>query len=1110
MTSTQNSAVLTANLARVDNYMPAWTTQLHGILEPLTAKQRDLAEPLVLYRGGRPGSGNLNQQNSVSLFDAFTGAPAPVQTASGQCTAGVSYWDIGVRGDTGPANHASGFTLNPTYSVLDDPADYRRDPTTWDPIPALSASIATVRACRQRALVADGCGGPSGYGVPPGIVDASTPNPVFSLTPAATVDEGNNWINVSWGPLALSDDSVMGGATGNYGGGPLFANYTLAAGSPAIDYVPLTSTTLPTGTVPTLSVDFFGNPRPDAANPNHFDIGAVEFQGGSGVATITGISPSTGVQGTVVPVTISGTTLTLASAVNVSGTGIVVSNVVAVSASTVTATFTIAPNATLGARNVTVTTPAGVSNAVTFTVIAPPAPTLASLTPNTELRGTSVNVTLAGTNFMAGSTVVAVPALAGFSISAVNVVNATTINATFSSSTTAAIGNVNVEVVTAGGASNTLPFAITGPVLTSITPNSGNRGTSFTVTLAGSGLSGTTAVNVSGSGITVSALTNVSNSTVTATFSIATNAAGGARNVTTTSAAGTSNVVGFTVIVPPGALTSISPNAGARGTVVPVILTGTALTGATAVTVSGGGITVSAVTPVSDTQVNATLTITATAALTARNVTVTTPGGVSNPVAFTVVSPGTPTLLSISPTSGLRGTAVPVLLTGTGFTTAGTTVHVTAPANGLTISGVTVTSPTTITATFTTTTGATIGPRSIYVTTPGGTTGTVVYNVTGPVLTSISPVSATRGQTIPVVLMGSGLTGTTAITVPGGGVTVSGITSSATQVNATFTIAATAAGTARNVTVTAPGGVSNSVPFTVVIPPAPTLNSVAPPIGVRGAAVPVTLAGTNFISGASSVAVSGAGVTVSGVTFGSAETLNATFTISTTAALTARTVTVTTPGGASNTVPFTVEGATLTSINPNAGLRGTAALPVTFTGTNLTGTTAITGLGAGVTASAITVVNSTTVTASLAISATATLGIRNLGLTTPIGATNTIPFTVQGAAVTISAPAPALATTPAGTTTKTGTITVTNAATANEALTMTAAPTIAKVGTAGGTFTITGGTCTAATVVAVGGNCTIIVQYAPGASTATATAHVIITGSDMPTATMTGANFTAN
>jgi hypothetical protein len=941
---------------------------------------------------GSTGTGNQNQQNLVSLLPTLT------QTSSGFCASGASYWDIGVRGDTGPGNHASTFSLSPTYSVLDDTGYAASNQTGTNP--NIVSQYCNGSRVPPECNAADGCAGPYGYGAPPGIVDAQTPNPLFSLTPSATVDEGNNWINISWGPLALSNDAVTGGASGNYGGGAAFGNYALNAGSPAIDYVPLNSTTLPTATNPALVTDFFGNPRPDPGNPNHFDVGAVELQNAAGVAALTSISPSSGAQGTSVNVTITGTGLTLASAVNVSGAGITVSNFVAASDTTVTATFTIAPTATLSARNVTVTTPAGVSNAVTFTVVAPAAPTLTSITPNSELRGTSVNVTLTGTNFVTGATVVATPAVPGFTISSVAVVNATTITATFSSTTATAIGNVNIDVVTAGGASNTLPFTITGPVLTSIAPNSGNRGSSVAVTLTGSGLTGTTAVNVSGGGV-VSAVTVVTDTSVTATFTFAAGAAGGARNVTVTSPAGTSNAVTFTVNVPAGALQSISPNAGARGTSVPVTLKGTGLTGSTGITVPGGGITVGAFTVVDDNTITATFTITPAAALTARNVTVSTAGGVSNPVTFTVVTPGTPTLASISPNSGLRGTAVFVTLTGTGFTTTGTTVNVVAPAGGLTVTGVTVVSPTTITATFTTGGGATIGPRSIFVTTPGGSTGTVTYTVTGPMLTSISPASGTRGTAVPVSLFGSGLTGTTAITVPGGGVTVSGLTVvSDTQVNATFTIAAGAAGTARNVTVTAPGGTSNSVTFTVVIPPAPTLTSVAPPTGVRATAVAVTLTGTNFVLGASTVAVSGGGITVSGVTVGDPQTITATFTITAGAALGAHNVSVTTPGGTSNTVPFTVQGATITSIDPNSATRpatGTLAVPVTITGANLTGATGLTGLGAGVTLApgTFTVVNSTTITATLNVSSTATTGIRNIGVTTPIGTTNTLPFTVN-------------------------------------------------------------------------------------------------------------------
>jgi hypothetical protein len=235
---------------------------------------------------GNLGQGSLNQQKLVSLFDAFTGAAAPVQTASGQCTSGVSYWDIGIRGDTGPTNHNSGFILSPKYSVLDDPTDY---PGAFNlgSNPSIVSQYCNGSRVPPTCTVADGCGGPSGYGVPPGIVDASSPNPVFSLTPAATVDEGNNWINVSWGPLSVTDDAVAGGQYGNYGGGPLFANYALAPGSPAIDYIPTTGGTFNTAAYPTLATDFFGNSRPDPTITNRIDVGAIEYQGTTLAPVIT-------------------------------------------------------------------------------------------------------------------------------------------------------------------------------------------------------------------------------------------------------------------------------------------------------------------------------------------------------------------------------------------------------------------------------------------------------------------------------------------------------------------------------------------------------------------------------------------------------------------------------------------------------------------------------------------------------------------------------------------------------------------------------------------------------------------------------------------------------
>jgi hypothetical protein len=407
----------------------------------------------------------------------------------------------------------------------------------------------------------------------------------------------------------------------------------------------------------------------------------------------------------------------------------------------------------------------------------------------------------------------------------------------------------------------------------------------------------------------------------------------------------------------------------------------------------------------------------------------------------------------------------------------------------------------------------------------GPETAALTGTATGPYLASIAPTSGARGATVPVTLTGLNLLGASAVTVSGTGVTCTGLTSTTTTVNANCAITATAALGARTVSVTAAGGISNTVTFTVVVPAVPTLTSIAPNSGVRGTVVPVILTGAN-LTAASAVTVSaggggggggggGAGAVTCTIvaTATTATTVNANCTIPANATLSARTVSVTTPGGTSNTVTFTVQGATLSTITPITGVRGTS-VPVTLTGANLTGATAVTISGTNVTCTGLTS-TATTVNANCAITAGAALGARNVTVTTPIGATNTLTgaFTVTGATVAIGAPAPVLTTTTANTTTKTGTITVSNAAAATGPLTLTANPTIAKVGGAGGTFSIpAGGTCVSGFVVSPGASCTINVQYVPGGTpaTATATANVTVTGTGLATASQTSGNFTAN
>ena len=88
-----------------------------------------------------------------------------------------------------------------------------------------------------------------------------------------------------------------------------------------------------------------------------------------------------------------------------------------------------------------------------------------------------------------------------------------------------------------------------------------------------------------------------------------------------------------------------------------------------------------------------------------------------------------------------------------------------------------------------------------------------------------------------------------------------------------------AAAGARTVTVTTAGGTSGGQTFTINLPApgAPTLTSVSPNQGIQGTTVAVTLTGTNFVVGATTVTVSGSGVTVNNVVVGSTTSLTANF-----------------------------------------------------------------------------------------------------------------------------------------------------------------------------------------------------------------------------------------
>ncbi len=217
-----------------------------------------------------PGSGLISQQNLVALF------PTLNQDATGACMSGATYWDIGVRGDSAVdsavidtvVTGGSGGT-NPTLvlsnSILTDLVVGRYDGQV--------APFANV-APGADPVIAKYCNGSRvppengglGYNAPAGRSETTGLSPVFTfnnITPAATVDEGTNWINLGYGPLTLFSApgqamlaaAAAGTASGAYSITSASAANNAADGSVAPNH------------------DFFGNPRPQGGG---FEIGAVE------------------------------------------------------------------------------------------------------------------------------------------------------------------------------------------------------------------------------------------------------------------------------------------------------------------------------------------------------------------------------------------------------------------------------------------------------------------------------------------------------------------------------------------------------------------------------------------------------------------------------------------------------------------------------------------------------------------------------------------------------------------------------------------------------------------------------------------------------------------
>jgi hypothetical protein len=294
--------------------------------------------------------------------------------------------------------------------------------------------------------------------------------------------------------------------------------------------------------------------------------------------SVTGLSPSSGLNEGGTSVVISGTDFTGATAVEFGG--------VAASSFTINSSTRITAIAPAGNGTVTVQVfgPGGVSASNPndlFTNVSPVTVTGLSPSQGIQVGGNSVSIT--GTYFSTGATV-----MFG-SVAATNVVvnSASSITAT----APAGIGEVNVTVTTSQGTSalnsSDLYTYEPPPTVTSVSPSSGPIAGGTSVTLGGTGfVSGMTVDFGSNLGTSV----NVSSSTsATVTSPEGSSMSGGAVNVTVTTVDGTSPISGSDQFTynSPVTVTSLSVHSGAPAGGTSVVITGTDFTGASAVKFGG-------------------------------------------------------------------------------------------------------------------------------------------------------------------------------------------------------------------------------------------------------------------------------------------------------------------------------------------------------------------------------------------------------------------------------------------------------------------------------------------------------------------------------------------
>ena len=716
------------------------------------------------------------------------------------------------------------------------------------------------------------------------------------------------------------------------------------------------------------------------------------------------------------------------------GPGISVSEVTVNSDTSLTAIINVDPAAGLGPRTVVVrnVSPSG-AQALTgsFQVVSPqpPPPYIQYVSPNVGLRGQTFTISIIGSNTHFDPTPNATtidfgdPGTAGIQINSFQVTSPTSARVNITIAASATIGSRTISVLTHTATGDEVvqaQFSVVQatPVLSIVDPVSGMQGATVTVNLVGqyTGFNDTTEFDF-GPGVTVDVSNVLGANVAQLTLSISQLATLGLRFVTVTTG---SEVVTapFSVTPSTAVIVSVAPNTARQGELLGVAVVGQNTHWDSGTTFSlGSGIDVVGALVDSPTHATLSLSVSAPAPLGAHAITAMTGGEVATLANAFVVQPGTPLILSSSPGSGSQQANVTLTILGQATAwDATTTVDLGA---GVVVQSVQPTSATSLTVSAVVDPLATLGYRTLTVTT--GAQVLAVSNAflvtVGPAAISLlSPNEAGQGATLDVAISGVNthfVNGVTSVSF-GVGVAVNDVTvQGGSSATANITVSAGASVGLRSVSAVTLGETATIGNGFNIVQTVPFIQFVTPASAAQGATLDLTVVGslTNFT--APTTFDFGPGVTVNTVTPVSLTQATVNVSISPVAARTTRAVSATTGGvTATGANLFTVAAgpAYISAVEPNNGQLGQVGLVVTVSGfaTHFTAGTPLVSFGAGVTVTQVVVDSATQLRATVTIDPLAPVQANDVVVTT-LGEVATLQggFSVQRPFVSTVTPASA-------------------------------------------------------------------------------------------------------